>query len=114
MVTTGANVDVASTGKKTRAVGEAVSDVGETGVIVGLGLGVNVSVAGGAIAVWVWKKYAANVLTPAVRLALISGVSVGACPAHDAVKISVKITTRINTNRELFETFIFTSIGDCC
>ena len=58
-------------GNERQAVGV---EVGVTGVSVGLGLGVSVAVAGVTMAVWVWKKYAANVLTPAVRLANSSGV----------------------------------------
>ena len=103
---------MATTGKKTIAVGEAsaVGDIGVMGVIVGMGVGDGVSVAGVTMAVWVWKKYAANVPTPAVRLALMSGVSAGTCPAQEAANSA----TRINTNRERFETFIFTSIGVWC
>jgi uncharacterized membrane protein YqgA involved in biofilm formation len=109
IVTTGANVEVAITGKKTMAVDEGLLDVGVTGVTVAVSVGVGVSVAGVTMAVWVWKKYAANVPTPAVRLALISGVS-----ATVGAQEAARTTTRINTNRERFETFIFTSIGDCC
>ena len=108
----GVKLFVATTGKKTIAVGEAsaVGDVGVIGVMVGIGVGDGVSVAGVTMAVCVWKKYAAKVLTPAVRLALISGVSAGGYAAQEAANTA----TRINTNKERFETFIFTSIEVWC
>lgn len=65
---------------KTNCVADAVGEArgkGEATVAVGVFVRVGVAVAGGAIAVCVWKTDAANVPTPAVRIAFTSCVASG-------------------------------------